>query len=158
MSLSTTLTFNTLPTSVQRPELHDGKSRPDELIKLTNQMRDTLNETYHTAFDFTTPGDGAPHVAWQAQLDDADTWFAIAQVVATSAAGDGATWRRQALITRNGATVTVVSDVNVTNVSTGSLAAFAVSWGVSSLNAQLKLTDAVGTVGFWRVSLEVIRP
>ena len=158
MSLSTTLSYQTLPPTLQRPPMHDGRSDPGEMVKLLNQQRAQASATYRTVFSFTTPGDGAFHAAWQAQLDPSDTWFAIADVVATSAAGDGATWRRHTLITRAGAVVTVQSDVSVSHVTTAGVAAFAIGWIASSLYAQLALADGAGVVGSWRVALEVIRP
>lgn len=157
MSTSTPYTFTTLPATLSRPAIHDGRSDRDELIKLVNQHRQLVTATYKTAFQFTTPGDGAAHIAWQAQLSTDDTWFATCFVTATSAAGDGAAWLRQALLVRSGTTVTVAGDVSVANMSTASLVGFSVSWSASSLYGQLNLTDVPGTIGKWKVSLEVMR-
>ena len=156
MSLSTTLTFNTLPATVQRPPLHDGRSHADEVVKLVNQMRGTLNGDSHTAFDFTTPGDNTFHNAWGAQLQDGEAWLVVTQVVATSAKGDVAGWLRRSSISRSGALVSILSDVSVSFDASVNLVNFDVKWAVSSLYAYLQLRDDTAVPGTWRSSISIL--
>lgn len=154
MSLSTTLSFPSLPRTVSRPQLRAHRSDALEQATLVNELHTVLSGTYETSFGFETPGDGAAHSAWGAQLDDGEVWLAVAEVVATSSPGDTAFWRREALIYRDVA-VAIASDTTASSASTGAAAAFTVSWAVSSLYAFLQLADAPTSPGFWRVRLSV---
>lgn len=154
MSLSTTISFPSLPPTISRPPLHEKRSDQSEQVKLANEMRASMVGTYLTNFNFETPGDGVAHSAWGAQLDDGEVWFAVAEVVATSSPGDSAFWRREALIARSG-TVAIISDTSASNASAGACAGFTVSWSVSFLYAYLQLKDAAAAPGLWRVRLTV---
>lgn len=156
MSLSTAFTFPTLPPTLSRRPLHDGRSDSSEVIKLANEHRALASATYRTVFDFVTPGDATFHSAWSAQLGDGDTWYASVFAVAKSGAGTGATWRRESLITRSGATVTVQADANVAHQTTAGLVNFDIRWAVSLLYGVFQLRDDAALPGTWRVSLEVV--
>lgn len=155
MSLSSPITFTTLPSSLTQPELHDGRSGLREIVKLANQTRNFLTATYEAIFDFETPGDNTYHNAWGCQLRDASSWYASVTSAAMSGAGSGARWNQEALITRTGATVTIVSDSVLSSSSTAGLVNFAMQWSVSGLYAYLQLRDDVALPGFWRVRLKV---
>ena len=154
MSLSTPIIYPSLPSSVSRPDVHDGRSDQSEQIKLLNELRKHQSSVYQLVFDFTTNGDAVVVPAWSAQLADKVTWLAIVEAVATSSAGDSAFWRRETLINRN-STLTIVSDVNVSNHGTGGLGTYAISWTTDNLFAVLTLKDAVGKPGQWRIKLTI---
>ena len=154
MSLSSPIVYPSLPASVSRPEVHDGRSDASEQIKLLNELRKHQSSVYQLVFDFTTNGDAVVVPAWSAQLADKVTWLAIVEAVATSSAGDSAFWRRETLINRN-STLTIVSDANVSNHGTGGLGTYAISWTTDNLFAVLTLKDAVGKPGQWRIKLTI---
>ena len=154
MSLSTPIIYPSLPSSVSRPVVHDGRSDQSEQIKLMNELRAHQSAVYQLVFDFTTAGNAVVSPAWASQLADKTVWYAIAEVAATSGAGDAAMWRREALISRNSA-VSVLSDASVSHFATVNLAGFDVSWVVDSLFAVLSLKDAVGFPGQWRIRLTI---
>ena len=154
MSLSTPIIYPSLPSSVSRPDVHDGRSDQSEQIKLLNELRKHQSSVYQLVFDFTTNGDAVVVPAWSAQLADKVTWLAIVEAVATSSAGDSAFWRRETLINRN-STLTIVSDANVSNHGTGGLGTYAISWTTDNLFAVLTLKDAVGKPGQWRIKLTI---
>jgi hypothetical protein len=158
MSLSTTISYVSLPPTLQRPPLHDGRSTPTEVIKLANQTRQLLNSAYETVFDFTTPGDNAYHNAWGAQLADGETWTIETVAVATGGSGTALRIEQETLVMRSGATVTVVSDVVLSRSDTATLVNFDLKWVVSSLYAYLQLRDDTSIPGGWRISLRVYRP
>ncbi len=154
MSLSTPIILPSLPGSISRPGVHDGRADHSEQIKLLNELRAHASAVYSLTFDFRTNGDAVVSPAWASQLPDGVTWYAIAEVAATSGAGDSAFWRREALINRNG-TLAIVSDANATHQATANLATYGVTWVIDSLYAVLSLQDAVGFAGKWRIRLTI---